>query len=364
VDPTSPEEAAGHELVVEVTGTAQRRAWLDRTMPPVEEVRPGLWSIPVPLPMVALRYVLVYAFELPDGLGLVDAGWDGDEAWDALVTGLRTAGADVADVRGVVVTHVHPDHHGLAARLNETAGAWIGMHAEEAATLPVRLGEVEEILEGSRADLRRLGAPEDEVGRTAVTAGQLRYLRRLAEPDRTIADGERIPFKGWDLRAVHTPGHTPGHLCVYDEEHRLLFSGDHVLPRISPNISAQWGQLPDPLGVFLGTFDRLRGLDVDEVLPAHEFRFAGLPARLDDLERHHAARLEELLAAVEAHPGESPWDLAPRLTWSRPWPEITQMMRRAAVTETLAHLRRLEVLGRARVEPGAPERWYALGPAQ
>jgi glyoxylase-like metal-dependent hydrolase (beta-lactamase superfamily II) len=359
VDPTTAEDPPGHQPAVEITGTAQRQAWLDRTDPPVEEVRPGLWSIPVPLPMPQLRYVLVYAVELPDGVGLIDAGWFGDEAWDALERGLRVAGAGIADVRGVVVTHVHPDHHGLAARLRETSGAWIGLHPDEAATLPSRLGEIEEILEGSRADLRRLGAPDTEIGRSSVTAEQLRFLMDLAEPDVAIADGDRLPFKGWDLRAVHTPGHTPGHLCVHDPERRLLFSGDHVLPRISPNVSAQWGQLPDPLGDFVGTFDRLRALDVGEVLPAHEYRFAGLGARLDELERHHRERLDELLALVAANPGTSSWDMAPLLTWSRPWPEITRMMRRAAVTETLAHLRRLEAEGTTRVEPGEPERWFA-----
>jgi glyoxylase-like metal-dependent hydrolase (beta-lactamase superfamily II) len=349
----------GHDLAVEVTGTAQREAWLARTDPPVEQVQPGLWSIPVPLPLPNLRYVLVYAFELPDGIGLVDAGWDGDDAWDALVAGLGVAGASVADVRGILITHVHPDHHGLAARLRDASGAWVGMHAAEAATLPARLGELEAILEGARSELQRLGAPEDEVERSAVSAGQLRYLFKLAEPDRTIEDGDRAPFKGWDLRAVHTPGHTEGHLCFHEPERRLLFSGDHILPRISPNISAHGDTPPDPLGDFLGTFDRLRSLDVGEVLPAHEFRFAGLPARLDDLERHHDERLAELLGVIDAAPGMPPWEIAPLMTWSRPWPEITRMMRRAAVGETLSHLRRLETLGRARSEGEQPQRWYA-----
>ncbi len=276
------------------------------------------------------------------------------------MAGLRTAGASVDDVRAVLVTHVHPDHHGLAARLRDTSGAWVGMHEAEAATLPARFGELETILEGARAELRRLGAPEDEVERSAVTADELRFVFRLAEPDRTIGHGERIPFKGWDLRAVHTPGHTAGHLCFHEAEHRLLFSGDHVLPRISPNISAQGGTSPrDPLGDFLGTFARLRALEVDEVLPAHEFRFAGLPARLDDLVRHHDERLDELLAVLDDSPGTPAWEIAPRLTWSRPWPEITRMMRRAAVGETLSHLRRLEAQGLARVEGELPQCWYA-----
>jgi glyoxylase-like metal-dependent hydrolase (beta-lactamase superfamily II) len=358
VDPTTPGQT-GHDLVVEVTGTAQREAWLRRTDPPVEQVRPGLWSIPVPLPMVNLRYVLVYAFELPDGIGLVDAGWDSREAWDALVAGLAAAGATPDDVRGVLVTHIHPDHHGLAARLRETSGAWVGMHPAEAETLPARYGDQQVIMEGSRRDLRRLGAPEAEIARTAVTSEQLDFLFRMAEPDRRIVDGDKVPFKGWDLRAVHTPGHTAGHLCFHEAEQELLFSGDHVLPRISPNISAHTAGPQDPLGDFLGTFDRLRALDVHEVLPAHEFRFAGLPARLDDLERHHADRLTELLAVVDAAPGSVAWDIAPRLTWSRPWPEITEMMRRAAVGETLSHLLRLQAQGRARVEGDEPQRWYA-----
>src|SRR4029453_10067098 len=160
----------GHDLVVEVTGTAQREAWLAREDPPVEQVRPGLWSIPVPLPLVNLRYVLVYAFELPDGIGLVDAGWDSADAWDALVAGRGARGAAVADVRGVLVTHVHPDHHGLAARLRDTSGAWVGMHPAEAETLPARLGELEAILDGARNELRRLGAAPGGSGRTGVSS--------------------------------------------------------------------------------------------------------------------------------------------------------------------------------------------------
>ena len=77
-------------------------------------MRPGLWSIPVPLPDSPLRYVLVYVLELDDGVALVDAGWDTPDAWAALNDGLAAAGGTVADVRAVVVTHIHPDHYGLA----------------------------------------------------------------------------------------------------------------------------------------------------------------------------------------------------------------------------------------------------------
>src|SRR5436309_8801787 len=88
-------------------------------LPPVERVRPGIWSIPVPLPNNSLRYVLVYLFETDAGPYIVDAGWNTDEAYAALSAGLAVAGTSMADVRGVLVTHIHPDHYGLAGRVRE-----------------------------------------------------------------------------------------------------------------------------------------------------------------------------------------------------------------------------------------------------
>src|SRR5438067_1501376 len=96
-------------------------------LPPVEQVRPGLWSIPVPIPNNPLRYVLVYAFATDRGVFLVDAGWNTDDAYDTLSDGLGVAGFEMSDVKGVLVTHIHPDHYGLAGRVREASGAWVGM---------------------------------------------------------------------------------------------------------------------------------------------------------------------------------------------------------------------------------------------
>src|SRR3712207_5936704 len=118
---------------VEITGTAQHAAWQARSLPPVEQVRAGLWSIPVPIPHNPLRYVSVHAFALDGGgLGLLDTGWESDEGWAALTGGLSSIGAGIADGRGVLVTHLHFDHLGLAARVREATGAWIAMHPADA----------------------------------------------------------------------------------------------------------------------------------------------------------------------------------------------------------------------------------------
>src|SRR5262245_5691724 len=101
-------------------------------LPPVEPVRPGLWSIPVPIPSSSLRYVFVYVFETDRGPFIVDTGWNTDDAFNALSTGLTSLGTSINDVQGVLVTHIHPDHYGLAGRVREASGAWIALHPADA----------------------------------------------------------------------------------------------------------------------------------------------------------------------------------------------------------------------------------------
>jgi glyoxylase-like metal-dependent hydrolase (beta-lactamase superfamily II) len=169
-------------------------------------------------------------------------------------------------------------------------------------------------------------------------------------PDRSIEDGELADVPGWRLRAVHTPGHTPGHVCFVDEQSRRLFAGDHILPRITPNISVHAVERVDPLLEYLNSLAKVRDLDVDEILPAHEWRFRGLAERADDIAGHHERRLTELLAAIAAHPDATSWDLAGLLTWSRPWDQYSGRIRISAVTETAAHV--LELLRRGLIVTG------------
>src|SRR3954453_8432723 len=132
-------------------------------LPPVERVRPGLWSVPVPLPNNSLRYVLVYVFETDRGPYIVDAGWNTDDAYAALDAGLSHIGSSIGDVQGVLVTHIHPDHYGLAGRVREASGAWIALHEAGARLVDHRYQEPADPLERVTAGLRRFGAPDDEL---------------------------------------------------------------------------------------------------------------------------------------------------------------------------------------------------------
>ena len=346
---------------MEVTGSAQHDAWRSRTLPPVERLREGLWSIPVPIPHNPLRYVSVHAFALDGGgLGLLDAGWGSEESWAALTDGLASLGGTVDDVRGVLVTHLHFDHLGLAGRVRESSGAWIAMHpADATAVADLNRGGGVAAVAAEAEFLVGLGADRTEAVADIGPAEHMERFARMAVPDRLLVDGDLADFPGWRLRAVHTPGHTPGHLCFADEDGRLLFSGDHVLPRISPNISTTHYGTPDPLQDYLASLAAVRDLDPVEVLPAHEWRFRGLADRVDELTDHHEDRLTELLAAIRAHPRSTPWDLAAHLTWSRPWESYERRMRIFAVTETDAHLRLLAGRGLV-VRDGGPVPTWTL----
>jgi glyoxylase-like metal-dependent hydrolase (beta-lactamase superfamily II) len=346
-----------------VTGTAQRAAWRAKVLPPVERLRADLWSIPVVIPDSPLRYTSVYVLAGEAGLTLIDTGTDTAEGWTALTEGLVSLGAGVQDVTGCLVTHFHYDHLGLASRLQSEVGAWVGLHPAdfEVTRQPEFVDPEAARAEGFRW-LARLGASHAEATRLQDAFAAADHKSVIERPDRLIEDGDRIDLDGWTLRAVHTPGHTPGHLCFSDEGSGAFFAGDHVLPRISPNIPADHGDL-DPLGDYLASLDKIRDVPVAEVLPAHEWRFADLAARVGELERHHERRLAELLSVVREHPGSVPWELAGELSWSRPWSEYDGHMRLAAVGETTSHLVHLVRRGALLVGDGPVPRYEAVAPA-
>ncbi len=334
-------------------GAAQRYAWLENLLPPVEQVRPGLWSIPVPWPRSGLGYTLAYLVAGRTGLALIDTGWPTEQAWTSLCDSIRQTGHDVTDLKYVLVTHAHSDHLGLAARVREASGAQVGMHPAESATLrraePQRPQgpqgpEEPQVVRGRLSDwLRARGAPDDQADQVAgMMAGAVRVHRDLARPDFDVEDGSLPLGAGTALRAVWTPGHTPGHLCFYDEQQDVLLTGDHVLPRITPHIGLPPGFEGDPLGDYQASLRALARYNPAEVLPAHEYRFAGLRARLETLLRHHRTRLAEIEHAVAADPGLSTWAVSEVLTWSRGWDQTLGAARQSAVSETWAHLLHLQ----------------------
>lgn len=328
-----------------------------RSLPPIEQVSPGLWTIPVPLPIESLRYVYVYVFMTSRGPYLVDTGWDNDVAWQALTTGLSRIGTDISQVQGIFITHVHPDHYGLVERVRQTSGCWVAMHAAEAEQAH---GERSTRFGGSSTTfqeiLRGFGASEKDQIRCETMSFPPLEPFSATRPEVVLIDDEPLPIPGWDVRAIWTPGHTPGHLCFYLPQTKTLLSGDHLLPRITPNVSFHPGVSTDPLGDFLSSLRKVAGLAPELVYPAHEYRFVGARDRVQDLVKHHESRLLEVLDAVEKGPATE-WEIASRMTWSRGWDNFESVQLLTALGEAAAHIRALVVRGQLTSAGEDPPRW-------
>jgi glyoxylase-like metal-dependent hydrolase (beta-lactamase superfamily II) len=275
------------------------------------------------------------------------------EAEAALRSALAEAGVAMDDVHRVFVTHLHPDHIGMAGTL-QNAGAEIVMHGPERENAARMWSGDHSMIDETYAWFERHGMP------AAVDEGMreswLEIGRSVDEvEDITPAvDGEQLDLGGRRARLKWTPGHTDYHAVLVDEPERILFSGDHVLPRITSNVGLYPYSRDDPLGDFLDALRSVRTLPVTRVLPAHGDPFDDLPGRVDQILAHHEDRLRATVDAIGD--GERNAYLVCRTLF----PVLrTPHEERFALAETLAHLRYLERRGKLHETDGAPARWHA-----
>lgn len=313
------------------------------------EVLSGMYQLKVPIPNNPLGWVLPYLIPGDDGYTLVDSGWNTPEAFDALESELRALGLTFHDIKRLLVTHVHPDHYGLAGRIKEICGAQVITHQRERDFIRSRYREPDQLLERMAAWLREHGVPERELADLQSSAMPVRGYVVPVEPDAVLWGGETLDFGLYRFEVFWTPGHSPGHVCFYERTQRVILTGDHVLPTITPNVSLHPQQMGNPLGDYLASLQRLEPLEVDDVLPAHEHAFKDLRGRLREIEQHHHERLNEMLAIVAEGPATA-YDVASKLQWTiGTYDSFSPWMRRAALSETLAHLEYAVYEGKLRV---------------
>ena len=328
---------------------------------PFEEatcVAEGVWALPMPFPS-PLAHVYAYAVRQADGVTLIDAGWDSDEAWEALLAGLSKAEVTLADLSSVLITHIHPDHYGLVSRLREHTDLTVQMHPLEASRIQHDPAYPEAAIGDMVSWLEVVGAPEEEIDALRSDAPRIKSRFFSHSPDVQLEDGA-VGVDAGGIQAIHTPGHTPGHLTFYEPEREVLFTGDHVLPRISPNVSKRPENGEDPLGDFVDSLRKVKQLRIRVGLPGHEWPMPDLPGRLETLLTHHDERMRDVEFAVRDG-ARTVWQVASTIRWSRPWSQLRGLSRRSAIGEAHAHLERLAQEGRLERTRGTPDRWSVAG---
>lgn len=309
-----------------------------------ERLATNLWRLDIPLEGNPLKNLNSYLITGGERSLLIDTGFRQDSCRRALTDQLAETGVD-RETLDIFLTHLHSDHTGLAP---DFVGAGGRIYISETDGAGLRLGLTDGYWRDMYEEYVREGFPREEIDRLwLANPAQGAAPRNWSAGCVTLRDGDRLSYGGVTLRCILTPGHTPGHMCLYGEEPRWLFSGDHVLFHITPNI-CRWQSMPDALGSYLESLEKLRGLPAERLLPGHRKETGDLDTRIGQLEEHHRHRLNEVLNIVGSAPGRTAYEIAGRMRWSirSTWREFPVQQKFFALGECLAHLDYLERRGR------------------
>jgi len=301
----------------------------------VTEVAEGVFELRLPIPFED-GLVNVFLFADGDEADLLDCGMNSDESVATIKAAIGDIGAK--RLRKLVVTHIHPDHYGAAGSLAGPGMADLYIHRLEVPLVHPRYVELEQLVNEVRTYLLVNGVPADDAEVLSNSQRALSQVVKTAEPSVQLDGAELLQMGRRRLRVEWTPGHSPGHICLYDRQDKLLFAGDHMLPDLSPNIGLHPQSTPDPLHEYLDGLRRMAAYEPDLILPSHGRPFTGAPARVKVLESHHKKRLDQVVAIVGSGK-QMGWEVALEL-WG---PRANFYEKRLALQEALAHLQALAV---------------------
>ncbi|MCL2365613.1 MAG: MBL fold metallo-hydrolase [Oscillospiraceae bacterium] len=315
----------------------------------MEEILKNIYRIPIPLPDNPLKELNSYYIRDPKRSLLIDTGFRHPECRQALAEGLRELGAQLDEV-DIFLTHMHADHTGLSSEIGGGdfrifVSAVDGKLLEALPAPGASWGEDKWVWNKSREQM--LGMPDTIIDNIEKLNPALKYAPLGGAKYTHMRDGDILSVGGYNLQCVLTPGHSPGHMCLWDESCGLLFTGDHVLFDITPNITA-WPDVEDSLGDYLDSLRAVKTLPVKTALPGHR-KSGDFHARIDVLLAHHENRLIEAETIVKDNPGLTAYEIAGKMRWkirAIDWHDFPASQKIFAVGECLAHLNYLSLRGR------------------
>ena len=317
----------------------------------------GIHQLPLPLPFTSPRWVNAYVVEGGDQLTLIDCGCDWEPGRQALTDGLVAIGMGGATIDRLVVSHLHPDHVGMAPRVVAEHGARFVMH-RRAARLVARYNDSTAMVRRNLVLSARHGVPDHDALVLADVGPRPDFMPLLDPPDEVVEDGDLIDVGGGrHLEVLHTPGHEPSHICLRDSRSGVVFSGDHVLPRITPVIMFD-EDYDDVLADYLQSLESLASLDIGLTYPAHGSLIELGTRRAEQILLHHRRRLGAMSDRVH-HTPLTAWQLMGAVFR----PNLGPVEQRLALRETVSHLEHLRLSGRVRGEDRDGVLWYLGRPS-
>jgi glyoxylase-like metal-dependent hydrolase (beta-lactamase superfamily II) len=292
----------------------------------------------MPLGDRSLTHINVYLVEgdSEHGALLVDTGWDTDDTFDSL----KRALAD-RPVGQIVCTHSHIDHYGLANRLRQYCNARVYLHELERNIIQSRTNLDEEFREVDLS-LQAHGTPPEELSQFHTASPPISHFFAPTQPDVTLHGDETITTGYFNFQVLWTPGHAPGHICLYEPDKKILLSGDHILPTITPHVGLHLQSSDNPLGDYLASLNKLKELEVEIVLPGHEHPFTDFRSRIEAIIQHHKFRDAQILGALNSK-SKTAYQIAHEITWvddvnGVSLDKLDHFNQRMAILETISHL--------------------------
>lgn len=295
----------------------------------------------VPIEIRALQTASVYIAKTESNTFLIDSGMR-----PSTESELRHLGVNLNGIDGLIITHLHIDHIGGAMAIRKKYGTQIIMGRKDA-EFCYGIGENHETYINFLDSYYRANGMKPDILDPLIRDHPMHweyFSYAELEVDQMIDEGSR-PLNDHDMKVLMTPGHSPGSISPYISEEEI-FVGDHVLKKITPNISF-YDHSTDMLSMYLESLEKLKKYSFERVNPGHGRPFSGLNDRVDEIVRHHAARLDEVLGILRSGP-RTAFETTLAMRWSRgrSFDTMNQFERNFAFGEAISHLRKLENDGR------------------
>ena len=304
-----------------------------------KEILPNLFQLKIPLPESPLKYLNSYVIRDVHRSMIIDTGLNRKECLEAMMAGLHKVGIDL-EKTDLFITHLHADHFGLVAKLaTDSSRVYFSRPEKE-------LMESWEGFDAMIAYAGKNGFPENDLRLALDKHPGAKYGSDWIPEMKLLDDADEINVGDYHFKCVATPGHTMGHICLYEPDKKILVAGDHILIDITPNIQC-WSDTQNPLKHYLASLDKVTGMQVDLTLPGHRRLIRNHDARISELKQHHAHRLNEVLAILEGA-SLNAFQVASRMTWdikAESWDQFPVAQRWFATGEAISHLRYLEEEG-------------------